>query len=357
MQRIPATTPSEISELARCRAVFTPGDPARTGTVAFRRTDGAAPPSIATGSVETLAVALPDGDGVDLVEVPGVVVPVREALPALTRARADAHTHPAVAFWGAAAVLALQFVARGLLPPGLSPSDHGAWRVGPLFTEDVDRVRRLAAAMPPEAHAVPVDAGFRCGCPSPSGCCAVSPTRWPPHSPTATLVTGVPAYATRPPLTLPEQRAWTTEVAAGHDAGVRLSLRIEVTGLEDTAPDDTPPTFRAVLQVRSVADPTLTRDAAGVRSGDHGEGFGAGARMDVLLALRRAALAWPALGPTPVRRGACRRSPASARGGPSGRRRATAKWGVDGRSGRGAAGCRGRGRGRAGAARRRGRAE
>lgn len=183
VQRIPATTASEISDLARCRAVFTPGHPARTGTVAFCRTDGAAPPSIATGSVETLAVALPDGDGVALVEVTGVVVPVREALPALTRARADAHTHPAVAFWGAAAVLAFQFVARGLLPPGLSPSDHGAWRVGPLSTEDVDHVRRLAAAMPPEAHAVPLDAGFRCGCPSPSGCCAVSSTRWPPRCP------------------------------------------------------------------------------------------------------------------------------------------------------------------------------
>lgn len=151
-------TPSEISELARCRAVFTPGHPARTGTVAFQRTDGAAPQSIATGSVETLAVALPDGDGIDLVEVPGVVVPVQEALPVLTRARADAHAHPAVAFWGAAAVLALQSVARGLLPPGLSPSDNDAWRVGPLSTEDVDRVRRLAAAMPPEAHAVPQDA-------------------------------------------------------------------------------------------------------------------------------------------------------------------------------------------------------
>ncbi|MFJ5177573.1 hypothetical protein ACIP68_27510 [Streptomyces griseoviridis] len=125
-----------------------------------------------------------------------------------------------------------------------------------------------------------------------------------PRSPAATLVTGVPAYATRPPLTLPEQHAWATEVAAGHDAGVRLSLRIEVTGLADTAPDDTPPTFRAVLQVRSVADPTLTRDARRGLVRGPGEGFGAGARMDVLLALRRAALAWPALGPTAVRRGA-----------------------------------------------------
>lgn len=54
-------------------------------------------------------------------------------------------------------MLALQFVARGLLLPGLSAGDHDAWRVGPLSLEDIERVRRLAAAMPPEAHAVPAD--------------------------------------------------------------------------------------------------------------------------------------------------------------------------------------------------------
>ena len=49
-----------------------------------------------------------------------MLLPVRAALPVLTRARAVAHAHRAAAFWGAAAVLALQFAARGLLLPGLS---------------------------------------------------------------------------------------------------------------------------------------------------------------------------------------------------------------------------------------------
>lgn len=176
MQRIPAPTPSEISELARCRATFLPADPARTGGVAFWLPAGEEPPSIgsgtgygsdsgydsdsgsAHGSVEELSVVLPCADGVELVRVSAVVLPVRMALPVLTRARAAARTHGATAFWGAAAVLALQLAARGLLLPGLSAGEHDAWRAGPLGSGDLERIRELAAAMPPHAHAVPVDA-------------------------------------------------------------------------------------------------------------------------------------------------------------------------------------------------------
>lgn len=101
---------------------------------------------------------VPGHDGVDLASLPAVLLPVRAALPVLTRARASAHGHRATLFWGAAAVLALQCAARGLLLPGLSPADRDAWRMGPLEAADVERVRRLAAAMPPEAHAVPLSA-------------------------------------------------------------------------------------------------------------------------------------------------------------------------------------------------------
>ena len=31
-----------------------------------------------------------------------------------------------------------------------------AWRLGPLEPDDIQWIRRLAAAMPPEAHAVPL---------------------------------------------------------------------------------------------------------------------------------------------------------------------------------------------------------
>ncbi|MGW0650289.1 ATP-dependent helicase, partial [Streptomyces umbrinus] len=134
-----------------------PADPARTGTVAFWMPDGEDPPAVDSGAVEELTVALPGEDGVELVTVSAVVLPVRAALPVLTRARAVAHAHRATAFWGAAAVLALQLAARGLLLPGLSAGDHDAWRAGPLGAADLGRIRELAAAMPPHAHAVPVD--------------------------------------------------------------------------------------------------------------------------------------------------------------------------------------------------------
>ncbi|MEU3252682.1 DEAD/DEAH box helicase [Streptomyces sp. NPDC006997] len=325
MQRFPAATLPEISELARRRAVFVPGDPARTGGVAFWQPDGDAPPDVAIGTRIELTVVAPVGDGVESVRVPAILLPVREALPVLTRARVAADAHRSTVFWGTAAVQALQFLARGLLLPGLSATDHDAWRTGPLSTADIERVRRLSASMPPEARAVPLT--------------GTEPPRLPdqeallrafldatadalPRSPAASLVTGGPAYAGQRPQRLPAQRAWAADVAAGHDAGVRVSLRIEVSGLgsptgllatgpdgaapqegSDTAADAREdggePTFRAVPQVHSVSDPALVADAADVWAGtdDGSRAFGPRARMDALLALRRAARAWPPLTP------------------------------------------------------------
>ncbi|MFM9615665.1 DEAD/DEAH box helicase [Streptomyces niveiscabiei] len=329
MQRVPAEAPPDVPEPSRCHAVFVPGDPARTGRVALWRPDGGALPPV--GSAGSLRVVRPAGAGVETVEVPAVFVPAREALPLLTRARVAPDAHPSAAFWGAAALLALQFVARGLLLPGLSPGDHDAWRVGPLGQDDVERIRRLADAMPPEAHAMPVDDGPEPRLPVPERLLrafldAVADAL--PRSPAAPLVTGGPAYASPLPRRLPHARAWAADIAAGQDAGVRISLRVEVSGLD--GPEETP-RFRVVPQVRSVADPGVLADAAevwaatgdGTESGagtgqareveagrGHGaqplpghpredavRSFGPGARMDVLLALRRAARAWPVLTP------------------------------------------------------------
>jgi superfamily II DNA or RNA helicase len=166
--------------------------------------------------------------------------------------------------------------------------------VGPLGAADVDRIRRLAAAMPPEAHAVPLSTAEPLRLPDPELLLrafldAVADAL--PRSPAAPLVTGGPVYAAREPQHVPEQRAWAADVAAGHDAGVRVSLRIEVRGLTDGEV----PAFRAVLQVHSVNDPTIVADAADVWGGT--TSFGPDARLDCLLALRRAARAWPPLTP------------------------------------------------------------
>ncbi|MFE7073736.1 DEAD/DEAH box helicase [Streptomyces sp. NPDC057620] len=324
MQRIPAPTPSEISELARCCAVFVPADPARTGSVAFWLPDGEEPPVIGSagygfgtghgrdsgsdhdsgsgfghGSLEELSVVLPCEGGVELVRVSAVVLPVRTALPVLTRARAAARAHGSTAFWGAAAVLALQFAARGLLLPGLSSGDHDAWRAGPLGSRDLERIRELAAAMPPHAHAVPVDTTEPLRLPDPEWLLrafldAVADTL--PRSPAAALAAGGPAFAAAEPQQVPEHRAWAADVAAGHDAGVRISLRVEVPGLVSAVSDENRLPLRAVLQLHSVSDPALLADAAEVWSGS-APAFGPRARMDALLALRRAARAWAPLTP------------------------------------------------------------
>lgn len=299
MPRIPTATPSEITELAGCHTVFVPADPARTGAVAFWDPASDAPPAVASGEVADLTVVVPGEEGVEAVTVPAVLLPVRAALPVLTRARAAAHGHRAAVFWGTAAVHALQLAARGLLLPGLSEGDHDAWRAGPLRAEDVERIRALAAAMPPEAHAVPLDDAEPLRLPDPERLLrafldAVADAL--PRSAAAPLVTGGPVYAAPEPQHVPEHRAWAADVAAGHDAGVRLSLRIEVPGLATAAPDDTDLSFRAVLQVHSVSEPGLVADAAAVWARPDG-GFGPRARMDALLALRRAARAWPPLSP------------------------------------------------------------
>ncbi|MEW1690538.1 DEAD/DEAH box helicase [Streptomyces sp. NPDC091265] len=299
MHSLPAATPSEISVLAGCSVVFLPADPYRAGRVAFWHPEGNSPPD-APGTVEELTVT---GTGAQPYGVTARLLPVRDALPVLTRARVLAPASPSAAFWGAAALLALQFTARGLLLPGLSATDHDTWRAGPLTADDQTRVRTLAASMPPSAHAVPLDA-------------AAEPLLLPepewlvrafldavadglPRTPGAAFATGGPAFAADAPQHLPDQRAWVADVAAGHDAGVRLSLRVEVSGLDRADDPSAGPAFRVVLQIHSVNDPALVTDAAEIwaGSGPTAAAFGPRARMDALLMLRRAARAWPPLTP------------------------------------------------------------
>lgn len=302
VHRLPAATLNEISELSRCSAVFLPADPPRTGRIAFWNADGSTPPGRAGSPAELTVV----GSDARPCTVTASLLPVGDALPVLTRARTAAHASPSTAFWGAAGVLALQLVARGLLLPGLSPSDLDAWRAGPLTEEDHERIRVLAASMPPEAHAVPLDrtdGPVMLAGPEPllrSFVDAVVDGL--PRTPAAEYATGSPAFAAPAPQHRPGLRSWAADVAAGHDAGVRLSLRVEVAGLTDAEGTDGPgraPSFRAVLQIHSVQDPALVADAADVWADRSPAAslFGPRARMDALLALRRAARAWPPLAP------------------------------------------------------------
>ncbi|MFG2770147.1 DEAD/DEAH box helicase [Streptomyces sp. NPDC048350] len=287
-----------------CAAVFLPASLPREGRVAFWSPDGGAPPvSPGEGAELTdLTVVRRRGAGVRSRTVPAVILGVAEALPHLVVARHHPGAHPATACWGAAALHALHLAARGRLLPGLTADDLDAWRAGPLDADDIAHLRAVAAAMPHEAHAVPVPGRSPLQLPEPEALVrafldAVADTL--PRTPAAAHAAGAP-FAARAAQHLPHARAWAAEAAAGMDAGVRVSLRLDLSGYElfDIAEEggDERRAAAALLQVHSLADPTLVIDAAALWAGDGDELFGPRARIDAVLALRRAARVWPPLG-------------------------------------------------------------
>ncbi|RCH69715.1 ATP-dependent helicase [Streptomyces sp. SDr-06] len=328
-------------------AVFLPAGLPRDGKVAFWDPgQGPVPQGPPGAEVTELTMVRRHGAGARSRKVAALLVPVAEALPILVRARRHPAAHPAAACWGAAALHALHLLARGRLLPGLTATQHDAWRAGPLDADDIAQLRAIAAAMPYEAYGVPVPGRGALRLPEPEALVrafldAVADTL--PRTPAAAHAAGAP-FAAAAAQHLPAARAWAAEAAAGMDAGVRVSLRLDLSGYElfDTASEEEGEARRAgsaIVQVHSLADPTLVVDAgrlwsdgdtesgaatesgAGRRrgrasagdpaaggtvtaaaatstaaNGSGVEAFGPRARIDALLALRRAARVWPPLG-------------------------------------------------------------
>ncbi|MFJ6234545.1 SNF2-related protein [Streptomyces griseus] len=337
----------DAGRLLRCAAVFLPGPVPRDGRVAFwdpladpgpwpadgapdrsgtpfahAEPDGTDPVPCTTARLTVVRPDPADGPGsARAVTTPAALLSVADALPLLVRARRHGSAHPAARCWGAAALHALQLVARGRLLPGLTADGHDAWRAGPRDAEDVAHLRAVAAALPPEGHAVPLPGSGPLRLPDPEALIgafldAVADTL--PRTPAAAFAMGAP-FAAREAQPLPHAAAWAVEVASGLDAGVRVSLRLDLSAYElfDTAdtyalaasreepesdggaarPED--PAVRhaaaAIVQVHSLADPTYVVDAAALWHGTAGEPFGPRARVDAVLALRRAARVWAPL--------------------------------------------------------------
>ncbi|MZG18797.1 ATP-dependent helicase, partial [Streptomyces sp. SID5914] len=166
------------------------------------------------------------------------------------------------------------------------------------------------AALPPEGHAVPLDGPGPIRLPEPEALVrafldAVADTL--PRTPAAPHATGRP-FAARGAQRLPDAHDWAAEVAAGMDAGVRISLRLDLSAYDlfdreeagrsgdaGGGAGDVRNAGAAVVQVHSLADPTLVADAADLWSGTADAAFGARARVDTALAVRRAARVWPPL--------------------------------------------------------------
>ncbi|GGY06542.1 DEAD/DEAH box helicase [Streptomyces anandii] len=320
-----ATTPHDTADgttdgaegalSVRLAAVFLPASLPREGRVAFWDPDGqvwgergpapatprAAPDAPAPTHTPTdLTVVRRHGAGARRRTAPALTLPVEEALPHLVRARHDPAAHPATACWGAAALHALRLTARGRLLPGLTATEHDAWRAGPLDPDDVAHLRAIAAALPYEGHATPLPGSGPLRLPEPEALLrafldAVADTL--PRTPAAAHTSGRP-FADPRPQHLPHAHDWAAEVAAGMDAGVRISLRLDLAAYDlfDRA-DDTAARAAgaAIVQVHSLADPTLVADAAALWAGEADAAFGPRARVDAALAVRRAARVWPPL--------------------------------------------------------------
>ncbi|MFD7462600.1 MULTISPECIES: DEAD/DEAH box helicase [unclassified Streptomyces] len=299
-----AAEPADLRVPAGLAAVFLPAPLPRDGRIAFWNPDGDTPADLPAAEPTELTVVRPHGSGVRRKQAPALSVPLGEALPLLVRARHDPAAHPATACWGAAALHALRLAARGRFLPGLTPTGHDAWRAGPLDPDDVAHLRAVAAALPHEGHAVPLPGPGPLRLPEPEALMrsfldAVADTL--PRTPAAPHACGRP-FADRRPQRLPDAHDWAAEVAAGMDAGVRVSLRLDLaaydlfdTGQEGEGGERLRRAGAAIVQVHSLADPTLVTDAATLWAGGADTEFGPRARVDAALAVRRAARVWPPL--------------------------------------------------------------
>ncbi|MEV7503803.1 DEAD/DEAH box helicase [Streptomyces sp. NPDC093018] len=275
--------------LARYAVAFEPGDPARTGRMAFWDPEGGDPP--------TLPGAVPAATGLVTARgrhpVPVLWLSVADALPVLALARREYGgdgVHRAAAFWGAATALALHLAARERLLPGVSDGGHDAWRAGPLDPADMLRLRELSAAAPPEALAVPAPGT---ALPPPADRVlrafvdAVADTL--PRTAAAEAATGRAAFAATAPQHVPQLRSWAEEIAVGVDSGVRVSLSVRLAEGADGAP-----VGEVVPLVSDLADPTVELTAADLFDGAP-HALGPVAQADTVRAVRRAATVWDPL--------------------------------------------------------------
>ncbi len=249
--------------------------------------------------------------------------------------------------WSAAAIAGVGLVARGRLAPTVTVSGLDAWRVGPLDEADLRWLDQLADSFPQAAHALAIPGSRPMRVHSPQWLVrqfwdAIADTLVRTGS--ASRAVGAPAFAAIEPSPVQHLTGWLASTVDLPRAGARLGLRIETVptahGVPDQqfddvdedltpadlgpdpdlsqdldrdrgsevepAPTTTPapapasgPTFRIVLQVRSLADPSLIVDAARLWYQPERvvAGFGAQADTDLLLTLHRAAQLWPELGP------------------------------------------------------------
>jgi len=276
---------------------FLPRDPPRQGMFAVYQQPAAPgsphpPPAPWPDGVrpEEIEVVLPAGSGVRRRRVPGVRIPVRDALLLLRDLDPSGATPSALA-WACTLTAGLVIVAGGKLFPAVTPDGYDTWRAGPFTPADRRLMADLAAAFPAAAHALAIGPGspVRLGTPE-----ALVRAAWDavadtlPRTAAAVTVAGHAPYAVTDPEPADLLRPWLADAARGLDGGAAVALRVEL---------DDDPGPRAVLQLTSRVESSLVVDAGELFDGPAAvlARFGPRAETDLLLTLRRGARAWPPL--------------------------------------------------------------
>ncbi len=236
-----------------------------------------------------------------------VALPIKAALPVLTKARSRDDVHPSVGLLSGAVMLGMRLVAAGKFEPA---ADQTSWRVAPLDEADADSVALLAGArahagldaagaevvvrqmLDAVADAMPRSAPLTTHLPTTS---SRSPA---PSSPTRTSDHSSDRFSERLQARLARHRSADAAVAdaaaeADRPQLVRLSLRVEADEEELVAG-----ALRVVLQAHDERDPLHVCDAGRLYTEPApgaSHGFGNRASTHASIALRAAADAWPVL--------------------------------------------------------------
>ncbi|TGB08732.1 DEAD/DEAH box helicase [Streptomyces sp. MZ04] len=235
-------------------------------------------------------------DGVRSARVPYWWMPLDAAVPVLARCRTDGEGDESCQFWGAAALFALHLLARGRMCLDVTSTGFDTWCSAPDLPDEREHFERLAAAMPPQARALPFaastyppaipEASFLLG----AFLDAVADTL--PRTPGAAYLTGSGAFAARAPQHVP-QLMLGTGARPGADpvapVSVQISLRLQIAEQGDTG-------VQAIVQVQDVEPPQDLMDAGSLWRRPAPAGSPDDARqMGTRVALRGAARAWPPL--------------------------------------------------------------
>ncbi|MFC4337376.1 DEAD/DEAH box helicase [Salininema proteolyticum] len=202
---------------------FLPADPPRGSQVAlYRRTSKSNIPSDPVERIKTV------GENGRTRTVSAVLLyPERAAETLLTT---EFRTESGKA-WALAARKALEMIAKGRLIPGLDGVDGDSWRLGPWGSEDLQYLRRLAAAMPFAAYAIPMAVTpIRLAEPYPllRAFCDSVADAWP-RTPAAGLYTGNEIFTGENPQVIEDSDVrWLQRLAGETDYGLGLGLAVDI---------------------------------------------------------------------------------------------------------------------------------